>query len=139
MNRWIGLFASACKRATGDAALFEERVGALQEAWRVRLGRVRADSAADLLVRALPGMPVFTVQSAAQLIGRSVPAVNDAVGRLVDAEVISQWSLGRRNRAFEAAELIRAFTDLERRLASPDGDTRTSPPARRVPRQVRRD
>ncbi len=44
-------------------------------------------------------------------------------------------AVGRRNRAFEAPELIRAFTDLERQLASPTGDTRTTPPSRTVPRR----
>jgi Fic family protein len=134
-NRWIGLFAAACKRAVDDAAVFEEGVNLLQETWRSRLGRVRADSATDLLIRALPGMPVFTVRGAARLIGRSVPAVNEAVSRMVDVKVISQSTVGRRNRAFEAPELIRAFTDLERRLASPAGDTLSSPPARRVPQR----
>ena len=38
-----------------------------------------------------------------------------------------------RNRAFEAHELVDAFTAFERRLASPEGDTRVSTPARRVP------
>jgi Fic family protein len=138
VNRWLGLFASACKRAVEDAALFEDRVGQLQEAWRQRLGKVRANSAADLLIRALPGIPVFTVQTAARVVGRSVPAVNEAIARMVDARVISQKTIGRRNRAFEASELIRAFTDLERRLASPTGDTRSSPPARPAPRRVPR-
>ncbi len=41
------------------------------------------------------------------------------------------------NRAFEAAEMIDAFTDLERRLAGPEGDTRVAPPVRRVPRRPR--
>jgi len=133
LDRWIGLFAAATKRAVDDAAVFEESVGILQEKWRRRLGGVRANSATDLLIRALPGIPVFTVQSAAQVVGRSIPAVNQAIARMVETKVISQSTIGRRNRAFEASELIRAFTDLERRLASPAGDTRSSPPARRVP------
>jgi hypothetical protein len=41
--------------------------------------------------------------------------------------------MGRRNRAFEAREIVTAFTDLERRLASPTGDTRLSPPVRKTP------
>jgi hypothetical protein len=49
--------------------------------------------------------------------------------------VLTQVTLGRRNRAFEARELIDAFTDLERQLASPRGDTRVAPPSRRVPRR----
>jgi len=138
LDRWIGLFAAATKRAVDDAAIFEERVGILQEKWRARLGCVRANSATDLLIRALPGIPIFTVQSAAHVVGRSIPAVNQAIARMVEAKVISQSNIGRRNRAFEAAELMRAFTDLERRLASPAGDTRSSPPARRIPRRSSR-
>lgn len=138
LDRWIGLFAAATKRAVDDAAVFEERVGLLQEEWRSRLGRVRSNSAADLLMRALPGIPIFTVQSAARVVDRSVPAVNDAVARMVDAKVVSQSTIGKRNRAFEASDLIRAFTDLERRLASPAGNTRSSSPARPVLRRTPR-
>lgn len=47
----------------------------VQESWRKRLGRVRADSAIDRLIEALPGAPVITVRSAASLIGRSEQAV----------------------------------------------------------------
>lgn len=123
LNRWIGVFAAACRRAVADATMFEERVARLQEGWRTRLGRVRANSALDLLLRALPGAPILTVQGAAALIGRSVPAANSAVARMVEAEVLTQSTVGKRNRTFEAGELIRAFTDLERQLASPTGDT----------------
>jgi hypothetical protein len=38
-------------------------------------------------------------------------------------ESSTQVNVGRRNRAFEAPELIKTFTDLERRLASPTGHT----------------
>jgi DNA-binding Lrp family transcriptional regulator len=75
-----------------------------------RLGQVRAGSSTDLLLRALPGAPVLTVASAAELIGRSFPAVNDAVSRLTEADVLKQITIGRRNRAFEAKEGIDALT-----------------------------
>jgi hypothetical protein len=126
LSRWIGLFAVATRRAVADAGAFEEGMRLLETAWRERLGRVRAHSAVDLLLRRLPGAPVLTVQSAAGLIGRSTQATNEAISRLVDAKVLSQTTIGRRNRAFEAPEVIRAFTALERRLASPTGDTRTA-------------
>ena len=133
LNTWISFFATAAERAVGDARDYEARVADVQTGWRERLGRVRADSAARLLIDVLPGAPVVTVQSAAELIGRSEQATNEAIPRLVDAGVIRQTTVGRRNRAFEAHELIDAFTDLERRLASPEGDTRSSEPTRRVP------
>ena len=135
LNRWVGLFATACRRAVDDATEFAARTRGLEAAWRQRLGAVRANSATDLLLHALPGAPVLTVRSAADLISRSLRATNEAIARLSEAEVLTQVTVGRRNRAFEARELIDVFTDLERQLASPRGDTRVAPPSRRVPRR----
>lgn len=73
----------------------------------------------ESLLQALPGAPVLTVQSAATLIGRTYPAANNAVAQHVDAGVLKQITIGRRNRAYEAPEIITAFTALERQLASP--------------------
>jgi len=135
MNLWIGRFAGACKRAVDDVGTFERQALAIEAHWRERLGKVRSRSATDLLLRRLPGAPVITVKSAANLISRSFVQTNEAVARLVNAGILRQISVGRRNRAFEAPEIIEAFTALERQLASPEGDTRTSEPARRVPRR----
>ena len=133
INRWIALFASACGRAVEDARHFEEQVRALQASWRGRIGRVRRDSTVNLLVSVLPNAPVLTTTTASELVGRSFPATSMAIERLVAAGVLVQVSVGRRNRAYEASELIDVFTAFERRLASPEGDTRVSDPARRVP------
>jgi Fic family protein len=123
LNRWMGLFAAATQRAVLDAEKYEERVADLQTSWRERLGRPRKGSAVELLINALPGAPIITVSSAATLVGRSEQAVNEALPRLIESEILRQTTVGRRNRAFEAVELIDAFTDLERQLTSPEGDT----------------
>jgi Fic family protein len=135
LNRWIALFAAATSRSVRDAEAYQQRVEDVQARWRERLGPLRRDSAAARLLNALPGAPIITVQSAAALIGRSEQAVNQAIPRLQQAGVLEQTTVGRRNRAFEAVELIDAFTALERQLASPDADTRASPPTRPVPRR----
>lgn len=135
LNLWIARFAAATRRAVGDASDFETRTRSIQDEWRSALGPVRANSAADLLIRALPGAPLISVNSAATLMGRSFAAANNAIARLAASGILRQVSVGRRNRAFEAPAMIDAFTDLERRLASPEGNTRTSEPARRVPRR----
>jgi hypothetical protein len=67
------------------------------------------------------------------MIGRSFQATNEAMQRLVATRIVSQVNLGRRNRAFEAGEVVDAFMQLERQLASPEGDTQVSAPSRRVP------
>lgn len=135
INLWVGTFAAACVRAVEDAIAFEERVRLIQESWRRRLGRVRRNSAVDLLIGALPGAPIVTVTGAADLIHRSFERTNEAIARLSDAGIIRAVSVGRRNRAFEAPAIIDAFNDLERQLASPSGNTLTSPPTRPAPRR----
>jgi Fic family protein len=136
-NGWLAFFATTCSRAVSDARQFEENVGALKASWRERLGRIRSGSAIDLLIEALPGAPVVTVNSAASLIHRTFAAANDAIGQLAAASILHQVNVGRRNRAFEATEVIDAFNGLERQLASPQRDTRVSPPARAVPARTR--
>ena len=123
-NRWIALFASACRRAADDAARFDAQVRALQSSWVARAGRPRRDSAAYLLIEALLASPMLTVSTAAALIDRSFQAASQAIDRLVGAGVLVQVNTGRRNRTFEAPELIEAFTALERGLAMPGTNTR---------------
>jgi Fic family protein len=134
INLWLGRFAGACQRAVSDASSFEKRAQQIETEWRGRLVRVRANSATDILLHSLLGVPIVTVSSAAELIGRSFPQTNQAIQRLFDAGILRQVNIGRRNRAFEAPAVLEALTSLERQLASPDGDTRASAPARHVPR-----
>ena len=69
---------------------------------------------------------MLTLSTAAELIVRSFQAASQGINQLLDAGVLTQVTVGRRNRAFEAPELIDAF---------PPGDTRVSGPARCVPRR----
>lgn len=133
INRWVAFFAGCCLRAVQDAEQFEARIDALKTGWRRRVGRVRRNSSVDLLIDLLPGCPIVTVGTAAELLGRSFRVSNLAIEKLAEAGVLTQVKLGRRNRVFEAAEAIDEFTRLERRLASPVADTMAAAPSRRVP------
>lgn len=137
LNRWVALFAGCCTRAVSDAMIYEERIREIQRRWRDTVGTVRRNSTLDLLFETLPGTPVITVTGAARTLGRSFKAASGAIDELVRAGVLEQVNAGRRNRAFEAPDVLDAFTDLERRLASPADDTRVAPPARRVPTRRR--
>lgn len=124
LNRWIGTFAAACTRAVSDATAFERQIAQLQEAWRAKLGPTRADASALKIIAVLPGAPVTTVAAASKLIRRSLPSTIEGMQRLVDAGILSPTRAGRRRgQVFEAREVIAAFTNLERQLASPSGDT----------------
>lgn len=122
INRWIAFFASACGQAVEHAGRFDTEVRTLQSSWRLRVGPARRDSAVHALIEALPAAPVLTVSSAAELIGRSFPATSQGIQRLAKAGVLAQVNVGRRNRAFEAPELIEAFNSLEQRVATPTAD-----------------
>ncbi|MCC7365722.1 MAG: Fic family protein [Dehalococcoidia bacterium] len=128
LDQWLQLFAGATLRAVNDALSYEARVAELRAQWLAAAGNPRRGSAAQLLIDVLAGAPVVTVKSAAALIGRSFQATSEAIDRLVAAGVLSAIHVGKRNRAFEARAVIDVFTDLERQLASPRGDTAIAPP-----------
>lgn len=133
---WLRTFASATLRACRDAGQYATEIETVQAEWRRRLGRVRADSTVDRLLQVLAGAPVLTAQSAAAMTARSEVAASAAIARLVAAGVLEQRNVGRqRYRVFEAGDVVRLFTSLERSLASPGGDTVTTPPVRPVPRR----
>jgi hypothetical protein len=97
--------------------------------WRERLATIRANSATDVLLEALPGAPVVTLDSAATLIGRTFKPANGAIQRLVEEGILRQVTIGRRNRAFEAPELIEAVTAPERQRYCRHSNEQTSPPS----------
>ena len=119
INLWVARFAAACTRAVEDAVAFERRISSIEQSWRERLGSIREGSAVDLLLRAMPGAPLFTTTGAAALIDRSFIAANEAIKRLLDTGVIRQANMGERNRAFEAREVVAAFTELSAAWRAP--------------------
>lgn len=131
--QWIDRFLNELLRACADAAGFAEELARLEQRWRDAAGRVRRTSATDVLMSALPGLPILTVETAASAIGRSRKRTNDAVNHLADCGVLVQGTIGRRNRVFEVDGLLAALTGFERRLASPSADTAVARPTRSVP------
>jgi Fic family protein len=132
-NRWIGFFATSCRRAVEQSVEFEATIAEIQTLWRTLLRKVRRNSSLEMLLQRLPEMPVLTVAGASRILKRSLPAANDAVNELVDAGILTPVNQGKRNRVFEARDLVDAFTKFERSLATPGGDTRSAHPARAVP------
>jgi Fic family protein len=120
LDEWVDVFARALASAARQSVELAEALRALQAEWRTRVGAPRRDSSATLLIERLPAHPVLTVESAAEILGRSKQAANEAVAALELAGVLKQTSLGRRNRAFEAVELVKLIDAFERQLAIPE-------------------
>ena len=136
-NDWVSTFAGCCRQACDEAASFEHAVAELRSSWEKALGRVRAKSALDVILDVFPGAPVFDIALLEAATGRSFSALSAAVDACVQAEVVRQISNGKRNRVFEVPGVIEEYTRLERKLASPAGDTSVAAPARPVPELVR--
>jgi Fic family protein len=133
-HAWLRTFAGATLRACNAAQCYAAQIDGMVKRWRSALGAIRRESAVDLLLDALPGVPLLTVGSAARLIDRSDVAAGSAVNRLTEAGILVQRNIGKqRYRIFEAPEVLELFTSLERALASPSGDTAIEPPVRPVP------
>jgi Fic family protein len=125
INEWVSFFAGACVRAASDVWQYEAKARALEAGWRKKLDRVRTNSALDLLLDRLIGMPVFSVNTAAANIDRSFEATNQAVARLAAAGIIKPVRAQKRKRVFEVPQALDLLRALERQLASKTGDTRT--------------
>jgi Fic family protein len=133
INEWLSFFAGSCVRACDEVTGFSEKAAKLEREWRDELGLIRKNSALDVLVGKLVGIPVFTVNSASNAIERSYQATNQAIGRLMEADIIKPLNAARRNRAYEVPAALDAFRAFERQLASPAGDTKAQDPVRPVP------
>jgi Fic family protein len=130
---WLGVFARSLDAAARKSVVLAAELAELQRRWRERCGQPRRDSSAEALIQLLPAHPVLTVDAAATLLNRSKQAANEALSVLERASVLKQTSIGRRNRAFEAVELVRLVDAFERELAIPeDGESprRPAPTAR---------
>ena len=130
-------FSDACTISCERARAFEERIDDIRRNWRDAL-RPRANSAADLLIDALPSTPVVSVESAAQLIGRSREAARNAISSLVNVGILHQSAKNRKSNIFAARDVLDAFTSYERALAVPGGDTASEKVARHVPQRAQR-
>lgn len=118
-NDWYAVFADALELSARESARFAERVGDLQEQWRVRADNPRRGSTAAKLIEVLPSHPVVNLRTAMALTGASDQSVLRAFNRLEGAGVLRQTTVGRRNRAFESVGLFALMDDFERDLGPP--------------------
>lgn len=113
---WCSYFAVKTLEATREARGLAGRVRHQRDEWIERAGRPRRGSAALRLIEALAGQPVLDVRVAARLTGASEEAARRALNQLAEAGILSQVTVGRRNRAWEAREVFDLLDAFEREL-----------------------
>lgn len=128
---WTRTFIRTLYSAAEHAKRFNADLLAMQDRWRQAAGNPRSDSTAERIIQLLPAHPVLNADSAQTLVGGSAVSVRNALNELTDAHVLKQVSVGRRNRVWEASELLHLVDDFEWTLASPTltgVERRPSPP-----------
>jgi Fic family protein len=116
---WIGLLADAAAQAAAASIRLADQVSQLQDAWREQAQRPRRDSAAEAIIRAMPGHPMFTLDEVADVIGRSHEAARNAVHRLADAGVVRPVTVARKKRIWESVGLFALIDEMERSVGGP--------------------
>ena len=86
----------------------------LRQKWRSHGIKIPSDSALDKLLDLFLAVPSLSAVRAAKIIGKSYGATNEALGRLVKADIIREVALDGRERVFvceQSASMITNFVD----------------------------
>jgi len=132
LHDWLGLFLTATRRATHDAAELRVRLQHLEATWQDRVRPRRGSSVATLLPQ-LIAHPVVGADDVRRLTRASRAAAFSAIETCVNAGVLRQIGGGQRYRLFEASEVFDVLTGYERTMATESGDTHGERPRRPVP------
>ncbi len=106
--------AQAAFAAVHNGRILVAHLEAVRLAWRDR-NRARRDSAAHRLVNILLRQPVIDSTTAAAELGISTVNAQVATDRLVDAGILSQITNGRRNRIWQARDVLQVLDEFAAR------------------------
>jgi Fic family protein len=115
VDQWCALFASACQLAIEGAARFEEQLAAMISRWRLE-SDARPGSHLWHACEQTTRTPVFTVATLRDELAASTSATTEAIERLTQIGVVTQVSLGKRNRVYLNRSVLRLLDDFERDL-----------------------
>lgn len=110
----IRSIADASFAAVHNGRILVDDLETVQVEWRGRI-RARQDSAAHRLVDILLRQPVIGAAAASAQLGISTVNAQVAIDRLVDANILTQITDGRRNRIWLAKDVVRVLDEFAAR------------------------
>ena len=110
---WLAFFLRGVNAVSIEATETARRILALREEHRTavteRLGRAAGNG--HRVLDRLYEHPIVSVSNVQEIIGQTYPAANDLVSRLVDANILQEFTGQTRNRAFRYHRYIDLFSD----------------------------
>ena len=112
VNDWLSYFASICLRSAGMSSAF---IMTCDSFVRRALGKahVRAGSAAQRLIKALPALPVFTVRMVEEYLDCSFKRASEACKTLERAGVIALRDQVKRNRIYYSSDILDKYLTID--------------------------
>lgn len=114
-EQWLAFFLRGVIEVSQQATDTARRVLSLREEHRRRITEDLGRSAGNghRVLEYLYEHPIVSVNEVQELIGTSYPAANDLVGRLVDGDILHEFTGQARNRRFIYQRYIHLFNDPE--------------------------
>lgn len=112
LEKWATHCLECVRLSSKLVLLYMKKLEGLEASWRSRLQNVRNGSAVDVLLKELPGVPIVDTAIAGELTGKSFSATNQALDLLLGAGIVVQRGDGRRNRRFEAPDVMAIEEDI---------------------------
>ena len=123
MSEWIWLLADATAEAATLARRVIDYVAAVQNEWKQRAAAqgTRRTSAPMRLIDELPAHPVLNAKKAANLLGADMRTALRSLRLLSECGILVQRSAGKRNRVYEAEDIVGAYSALASAKAGNQG------------------
>ena len=105
-DTWGIMFCDVIVQSARASIAVAADLNAINDQWVQSLSDLRSNAAARRFPQLLLGRPVITVKEAAAQLGVSFPTANDAIGLLVEREILAEPK-GKRDRVFHATQILR--------------------------------
>jgi Fic family protein len=115
IDEWCATFAAATGVAMHRAVQFEQALAGFIARWRVE-SQARAGSLLERACEQAIITPVFNTETLRTELGCSNNAALTVIGRLLEIGVITEATLGKRNRVWINRAVLRLLDDFERDL-----------------------
>ncbi|WP_241977720.1 Fic family protein [Cryobacterium sp. TMS1-13-1] len=107
----IETIAEAAFAAVINGRRLDKEITSITAGWDATV-QARSDSSVHGLKILLLRQPIVTIAIVCRELGVSEPAADTCIKKLVDAGILSQSTAGRRNRHWQATELLNALDDF---------------------------
>lgn len=125
---WVTYFLTAVEVQAQDAVSRAQRLQALRDEYRARVGTVRSSALLGVLVDALFDTPAITITGAQSLLGVTHRAASANIDKLVNAGIVQELTGRRRNRVFLAEQVLAAVQGTETQGSATEGDAGATTP-----------